>query len=73
MKPVEMKSDRLAHAGFTYAAHLKSGAAWIDGEADLLEFVRLFAQVSGPKILVHGGGKGASEMMKKPGHRRPKW
>ncbi|MFC7669882.1 acetylglutamate kinase [Hymenobacter humi] len=28
----------------------------------MLEFLRLFSEVSGPKILVHGGGKGASEM-----------
>ena len=41
----------------------KIGGGVIDNDSDLLEFVRLFAEVSGPKILVHGGGKGASEMM----------
>lgn len=41
----------------------KIGGGIIDSDADLLEFVRLFSEVSGPKILVHGGGKGASEMM----------
>ena len=41
----------------------KIGGGIIDNEADLLEFVRLFSEISGPKILVHGGGKGASEMM----------
>jgi acetylglutamate kinase len=41
----------------------KIGGGIIDHAPDLLEFVRLFAQVSGPKILVHGGGKGASDMM----------
>ena len=45
----------------------KIGGGIIDCEADLFEFVRLFAQVSGPKILVHGGGKGASEMMRNLG------
>ncbi|MDO7854244.1 acetylglutamate kinase [Hymenobacter sp. CA1UV-4] len=45
----------------------KIGGGIIDNEADLLEFIRLFAQVSGPKILVHGGGKGASDMMKSLG------
>lgn len=41
----------------------KIGGGIIDSEADLVEFVRLFSEISGPKILVHGGGKGASEMM----------
>lgn len=45
----------------------KIGGGIIDSDADLLEFVRLFSEVSGPKILVHGGGKGASEMMKNLG------
>jgi acetylglutamate kinase len=41
----------------------KIGGGIIDYEPDLLEFLRLFSQIPGPKILVHGGGKGASEMM----------
>lgn len=41
----------------------KIGGGIIDNVPDLLAFLTLFAQVSGPKILVHGGGKGASEMM----------
>ena len=45
----------------------KIGGGIIDHESDLMEFVRLFSEVSGPKILVHGGGKGASEMMKNLG------
>ena len=45
----------------------KIGGGIIDHEADLLEFVRLFAAVDGPRILVHGGGKGASDMMKRLG------
>ncbi len=45
----------------------KIGGGIIDHESDLLEFVRLFSKISGPKILVHGGGKGASDMMKRLG------
>ena len=45
----------------------KIGGGIIDHKSDLMEFVRLFSEVSGPKILVHGGGKGASEMMKNLG------
>lgn len=45
----------------------KIGGGILDHGADLLEFVRLFAQVGGPKILVHGGGKGASELMHRLG------
>lgn len=45
----------------------KIGGSIIDHESDLMEFVRLFSEISGPKILVHGGGKGASEMMKNLG------
>ena len=45
----------------------KIGGGIIDNNSDLLEFVRLFSEVSGPKILVHGGGKGASDMMTRLG------
>lgn len=45
----------------------KIGGGIIDREADLMEFVRLFAKIDGPKILVHGGGKGANDMMKNLG------
>lgn len=45
----------------------KIGGGIIDREADLMEFVRRFAKIDGPKILVHGGGKGASDMMKNLG------
>lgn len=41
----------------------KIGGGIIDCAPDLQEFVRLFAEISGPKILVHGGGKGASDLM----------
>lgn len=45
----------------------KIGGGIIDHEPDLLEFLRLFSEISGLKILVHGGGKGASEMMSRLG------
>ncbi|GAB3723133.1 acetylglutamate kinase [Hymenobacter agri] len=45
----------------------KIGGGIIDREADLIEFVRLFARIAGPKILVHGGGKGASDMLQRLG------
>ncbi|WP_316930112.1 acetylglutamate kinase [Hymenobacter sp. IS2118] len=45
----------------------KIGGGIIDNASDLQEFLLLFANVSGPKILVHGGGKGASEMMARLG------
>ena len=45
----------------------KIGGGIIDHESDLQGFLLLFSQVAGPKILVHGGGKGASEMMKNLG------
>ena len=45
----------------------KIGGGIIDREPELLEFVRLFSEIGGPKILVHGGGKGASAMMKNMG------
>ena len=41
----------------------KIGGGIIDHEPDLQEFLRLFSEIEGLKILVHGGGKGASEMM----------
>jgi acetylglutamate kinase len=45
----------------------KIGGGIIDREPDLMEFLRLFSQTAGPKLLVHGGGKGASEMMARLG------
>lgn len=45
----------------------KIGGGIIDHESDLQEFLRQFAAIGGPKILVHGGGKGASEMMSRLG------
>ena len=45
----------------------KIGGGIIDCEPDLREFLRLFSEADGLKILVHGGGKGASEMMARLG------
>jgi acetylglutamate kinase len=45
----------------------KIGGHVLDDEATLQEFVGAFAQVKGPKILVHGGGKGASELLRSLG------
>jgi acetylglutamate kinase len=45
----------------------KIGGGIIDDAAELGEFLKLLAQVAGPKILVHGGGKGASTMMRELG------
>ena len=45
----------------------KIGGGIIDHEPDLFEFLRLFSEVQEPKILMHGGGKGASEMLQQLG------
>ncbi|WP_375417003.1 acetylglutamate kinase [uncultured Hymenobacter sp.] len=45
----------------------KIGGGIIDHAPDLQEFLRQFSQISGLKILVHGGGKGASQMLEKLG------
>ena len=42
----------------------KIGGGIIDDAAELTKFLALLAQTSGLKILVHGGGKGASTMMR---------
>jgi acetylglutamate kinase len=45
----------------------KIGGGIIDDAAELSKFLELLAQVPGLKILVHGGGKGASTMMRELG------
>lgn len=45
----------------------KIGGNVIDSKLDLHLFLEAFAQVQGPKILVHGGGKKASELLIKLG------
>ncbi len=45
----------------------KIGGGIIDDAAELSKFLELLAQTGGLKILVHGGGKGASTMMRELG------
>ena len=45
----------------------KIGGGIIDDAAQLGQFLRELARVPGPKILVHGGGKGASQMLQSLG------
>lgn len=45
----------------------KIGGGIIDDAAELSKFLQLLATTSGPKLLVHGGGKGASTMMRQLG------
>jgi acetylglutamate kinase len=45
----------------------KIGGGIIDDDAQLRQFVTALAQVPGRKILVHGGGKGASQMLQSLG------
>ncbi len=44
---------------------LKIGGQVIDDEAALDRFLNAFAQIQGPKILIHGGGKLASQLGEK--------
>ncbi len=46
---------------------IKIGGNVIDSELKLKKFLQLFVAVPAPKILVHGGGKIASELSKKVG------
>lgn len=45
----------------------KIGGGIIDNPTELSKFLELLAQTANPKILVHGGGKGASTMMRELG------
>lgn len=45
----------------------KIGGGIIDEPAELTKFLQLFSENTGLKILVHGGGKGASTMMRELG------
>ncbi len=42
---------------------VKIGGGIIDDARSLQQFLQLFARIDGLKLLVHGGGKGASEML----------
>lgn len=43
---------------------IKIGGGIIDDAISLAQFLQLFSRVKGSKILVHGGGRGASEMLR---------
>lgn len=45
----------------------KIGGGIIDNPQDLATFLSVFSQVSGKKILVHGGGKSANQLLQKMG------
>lgn len=47
---------------------IKIGGGVIDDPTALNSFLAKFTEISEPKILVHGGGRAASEMSKKLGH-----
>ncbi|WP_019947153.1 acetylglutamate kinase [Hymenobacter aerophilus] len=46
----------------------KIGGAILDEPAQLSRFVAALAQVPGPRLLVHGGGRGASQLLAQLGH-----
>ena len=46
---------------------IKIGGNVIDKPEALAEFIKNFAKIEGPKVLIHGGGKIASEMSEKIG------
>ncbi|WP_282630848.1 acetylglutamate kinase [Empedobacter sedimenti] len=46
---------------------IKIGGGIIDDNQELEQFLKTFAAIDGPKILVHGGGKGASKMLNQLG------
>ncbi|WP_413533568.1 acetylglutamate kinase [Empedobacter brevis] len=46
---------------------IKIGGGIIDDSQELEQFLKTFAEIDSPKILVHGGGKGASKMLNQLG------
>jgi acetylglutamate kinase len=46
---------------------IKIGGNIIENESELSKFLTLFSKIDGPKILVHGGGKKASQVLEKMG------
>jgi acetylglutamate kinase len=42
---------------------IKIGGGIIDNEIELEQFLKTFSTIEGPKILIHGGGKGASKLL----------
>lgn len=46
---------------------IKIGGGIIDNEQELEQFLQTFSTIDGPKVLIHGGGKGASKMLNQLG------
>lgn len=46
---------------------IKIGGGIIDDSAELNKFLETFSLIEGPKVLIHGGGKGASKLLEKLG------
>ena len=46
---------------------IKIGGGIIDNEIELEQFLKTFSTIEGPKILIHGGGKGASKLLNQLG------
>ena len=46
---------------------IKIGGGIIDNPTELTQFLKTFSEIDGPKVLVHGGGKGASKMLQQLG------
>ena len=46
---------------------IKIGGNIIENESELTKFLTLFSQITEPKILVHGGGKKANQVLEKMG------
>ncbi|WP_322971956.1 acetylglutamate kinase [Faecalibacter sp. LW9] len=46
---------------------IKIGGGIIDNPEELTRFLKAFSEIQEPKILVHGGGKGASKMLQQLG------
>ncbi|WP_313383805.1 acetylglutamate kinase [Chishuiella sp.] len=45
----------------------KIGGGIIDNQQELEQFLKTFSTIEGPKVLIHGGGKGASKMLNQLG------
>lgn len=46
---------------------IKIGGGIIDNPTELKQFLQTFSQIEGPKVLIHGGGKGASKLLEQLG------
>ena len=46
---------------------IKIGGGIIDNPSELTQFLKTFSEIEGPKVLIHGGGKGASKMLEQLG------